>query len=288
MMSVDPGSAHFAATNAASRISRRRSLHSSARTVLFSFAAAFFAVLLTQGQTAFSQDGKKIYVRTGQEAIVTGSIHLEGEAPRPLRIDVSMDADCSRINPDPLVDWVILSDGKLANVFVYVKQGTALDEYDFESPTAPVLLRHEKCFFAPHVLGIQTQQTLRILNSDSALHNTHALPRRGGNPEWNEIQRPGDPPITKRFTQPEMFIPIKDNQHPWEKAYVGVFAHPFFAISGRDGSFRIEGLPPGDYTIVAWHEKFGERTARITIAPYETKTLDFTFESKDDPNYSPK
>jgi hypothetical protein len=87
--------------------------------------------------------------------------------------------------------------------------------------------------------------------------------------------------LTKRFTLSEIPIPFKDNQHPWKKAYVAVFAHPFFAVSDNQGAFTIEGLPPGNYTIAAWHEEFGEKTFEIAIYPGSQQSLDINFDMVD-------
>ncbi len=145
----------------------------------------------------------------------------------------------------------------------------------FDPSLAEVTLEHKGCRYVPHVLAMQTQQTLKIINSDPTTHNTHFGPKN--NPEWNQSQPPGAVAIEHRFTSPELFIPVKDNQHPWEKAYVSVFSHPFFAISSTDGSYKISGLPPGQYTIVAWHERLGEQTVDVFLAGSERKNIDFTF-----------
>jgi hypothetical protein len=220
---------------------------------------------------------KKPYVKTGQEATITGSINFKGKPP--VSKPISMDADpvCAEINPKPKFRQVLATGGKLANVFVYVKHGSVLDSYTFETPTTEAILEHKKCHYSPHLLGIQTGQPLRIVNSDPTVHNTHPSPK--SNQEWNMSQPPGGTPIVKTFERAEQFIPFRCNIHPWQKAWVGVFAHPFFAITGKDGSYKIEGLPPGDYTIVAWHETLGEIHIGVTVVPYEQKVLDFNFES---------
>src|SRR5205807_9182591 len=104
-------------------------------------------------------------------------------------------------------------------------------------------------------------------------------PAPKNNQEWNQTQADGAQPLMKTFNRPETFITFKDNQHPWEKAYVGVFEHPFFAVSDENGNYKIDGLPPGKYILVAWHERFGEKTLEITIAPAESRNVDFTFDA---------
>ena len=224
--------------------------------------------------SATSQN-KPTYRATGDEATLVGTISFAGVPPEPRRFDMSADPICETVNPESATEDVIVTDGKLANVFVYARAGDALDAYAFDIPSAEVTLEHRGCHYVPHILGMQTQQILMILNGDPTTHNTHAIPKN--NPEWSQTQPPDIPPFEKRIARPELLIPIKDDQHPWEKAYVSVLSHPFFAVSSKDGSYKISGLPPGQYTIVAWHEKYGEQTADVSIARREQKTLDLTF-----------
>jgi hypothetical protein len=127
----------------------------------------------------------------------------------------------------------------------------------------------------PHVMGIMTGQQLKVLNSDFAQHNVHPMP--ANNPQWNESQMPAGQPIIKTFAHAEMMVPIQCNQHPWMRAYVSVMPHPYFAVSGADGSFTIKNLPPGEYTIAAVHETFGEQTIKIKVGPKKTAVAEFIF-----------
>jgi plastocyanin len=214
------------------------------------------------------------YKRTGAEGTVTGQILFDGEAPARKRFDMSQDANCAAIARNPRSEDVIVTDGKLANVFVYVK-GVSLENLSFDTPQTKVVLDQRQCRFVPRVLGIRTGQNLIVVNSDPTTHNVHPVPKV--NPEWNQMLAQGSMPIEKKFTRAETLIPIRCNQHPWMKAYVGVLAHPFFAVSGRDGSFKIESLPPGEYTLVAWHEVFGEQTVEMSIGSMETKSIELVF-----------
>ena len=225
--------------------------------------------------TATTQE-KPPYKTTGTEATIVGTISFEGTPPKPLRIDTSADPVCETANPDQTTDWVVVTDHKLANVVVYLR-GESFNLYSFETPSGGVTLEHKGCRYVPHVLGLQTQQRLWVLNSDATTHNTHPTPKN--NREWNYSQPSGAAAITQIFDSPELFIPFKDNQHPWEKACVGVFSHPFFSVSGTDGTYKISGLPPGQYTVVAWHEKLGEQTVDLFLAGSEQKNLDFTFKA---------
>ena len=167
------------------------------------------------------------------------------------------------------------SNGTLQNVFVYVKDG--LGNLTFPVPQTPVVLDQKGCVYQPHVFGIQVGQNLEIVNSDSTLHNVHATP--ANNREFNRGQALQGMKHTHVFSTREVMVPFKCNVHNWMTAYVGVLDHPFYAVSGSDGSFSIEGLPPGTYTIEAWHEKLGTQTQSVTIGEREKKEIAFTFKA---------
>jgi hypothetical protein len=233
------------------------------------------ALLPAQSQNV---DSKPTYNPTGQEVTLTGSITFTGKVPEPRKIDMSADPVCYEGDPYPTTDWLLVRNGKVANVIVYVT-GSVLDNYSFESPTTTVVLEHRSCRYQPHVLGIRTGQTLSVVNADDTHHNTHPYPKL--HPEWNMTQPPGSPPIIKSFERPELAIPFRDNQHPWEKAYVAVFRHPYFSITDANGDYRIESLPPGQYEVIAWHEEMGEKRMDLTIVPGESRSVGFTFDRSD-------
>lgn len=237
------------------------------------------------GQDGEAQATKKVYARTGLEGTITGTIHFAGKAPARNQIDPSSDVECVKSNPKLLTDDVLVTKGKLANVFVYVTGG-ALDDYTFEPPAQPAVLDQQGCRFVPRMVGVQVGQPLNVLNSDTTTHNVNVQSKN--NFKGNQSHAAGGPPIVRTFARAEMLIPIKCNMHPWMKAFVNVMKHPFFAVSSRDGSYRLEGLPPGDYTLVARHERFGEKTMQVTIVPYEMRSLDFTFDVTSDFRYSPR
>ena len=228
---------------------------------------------------AVQEERKTIYLPHGDEGTLMGTIEFKGEAPKPQKIDMYADPACPAINSRPLTEDVLVKDGRLGNVFVYLLESSILDSYAFEMPASPARLEHKGCQYVPRVLGVRVGQTIEFLNSDPTTHNTNMwLTAKNG--KLNRSQAPGAAAIEWRFALPETFIKFKDNQHPWETAYVGVFAHPFFATSAPDGSYRIEGLPPGEHTIMAWHEKLGEQKVKLTVKARETKELNFTFEMK--------
>lgn len=237
-------------------------------------SACSVALVTSEISQSDDADKKPLYKRTGAEGALSGNVSFEGTPPTRKRIDVSQDANCVEIGRNSRTEDVIVSAGKLANVFVYLKGGD-LVRFAFETPETGVVLDQQQCRFVPHVLGIQTGQPLTVLNSDPTAHNVHPAPRM--NPEWNQSQPANGVPFEKKFMRPETLIPVKCNQHPWMRAYIGVLAHPFFAVSARDGSFHIDRLPPGEYTVIAWHELLGEQTAKVTVGPNERKSVDFAF-----------
>lgn len=214
---------------------------------------------------------------------ITGAIALTGSAPVPQSIDMSADTACQSKNPNAVAETVVSKDGKLQNAFVYIKDGSVtggnrISGYAFPAPGSPVVLDQVGCQYTPHIVGIQVNQKFQVKNSDPTAHNINVQPKQG-NPSWNVSQAPATPPIEKTFARAETIIPIKCNQHPWMKAYVNVLKHPFFALSSADGSFTIKDVPPGKYTVVAWHERFGEQTMEVTVPASGAGTANFSFDS---------
>jgi plastocyanin len=208
---------------------------------------------------------------SGNEGSIIGVINFTGAVPAPSKLDMSSDSKCEGVN---FLNDVVVKGGKLQNVFIFVKSG--LPQSSFETPADAVTLDQNGCKYVPRVLGVQAGQPLKIVNSDQTNHNIHPLPRV--NREFDESQLAGQGPITRKFKRPEAIFPVKCNQHSWMRAYIAVLAHPFFAVSDSNGAFTIKGLPPGEYEIEAWHEKYGAKTAKIKVAEKADAKADFTFD----------
>jgi plastocyanin len=212
---------------------------------------------------------------------VTGKITFEGTKPKLQKIMMDQDPVCVQKHTSPVFaeDNQVNADGTLPNVFVYVKSGA--EKYTFAIPADSVVLDQNGCTYQPHVLGIMAGQTLKIVSSDPTTHNIHPMPKN--NMEWNMSQPPGAAPIERKFARPEIMVPVKCNQHPWMRAYIGVTKNPFFAVTGSDGKFSIKGLPPGDYEIEAWTSVGGgagqTQDQKVTLGAKETKTADFVFKA---------
>ncbi len=209
-------------------------------------------------------------------ATLSGSISVTGNVPAPTKIKMAADPACAQQHPDAVMSReIVANSGKLQYALVYVKEGVT---GSFPAPAEPVVLNQSGCMYEPHVFGIQVGQKLEILNSDSTLHNVNCQPKL--NKKFNIAQPTKGMKSVKTFDQPEAPISFKCNVHPWMAAYGGAFSHPFFAVSGANGSFSIKGLPAGTYTVEAWHEKLGVQTQKVTVADGESKNLSFTFAAK--------
>ena len=222
-------------------------------------------------------------VYSGATGTITGVITYNGTPPAARKIDTAADPVCGQANPNLTTDDTIVADGKLANAFIYIKDGTVdggkkIGDYDWPTPTAAVPLDQKGCHYSPHVMGIQVGQKLSVTNSDKTTHNIHPTPAL--NKEWNRTQSVGAGPIEETFARPETLIPVKCNQHPWMKAYIGVTKHPLFAVSGANGTFEIKNVPVGTYTLVAWREggaKGTEKTMQVTVPANGSAKADFAF-----------
>jgi plastocyanin len=206
---------------------------------------------------------------------VTGRISFEGAAPTPTPIKMASDPFCEKQGAAVTETLVVGADGGLKNVFVYVKDG--LGTLRFPVPATPVVLDQKGCRYDPHVFGVQAGQPVEIVSSDSTLHNIHAIPQ--ANREFNTGQPVPGVPHRHTFSTKEVMVPFKCDVHRWMNAYVGVLDHPFYSVTSDAGSFELKGLPPGTYTIEAWHEKLGTQTQTVTIGEKETKSVEFSFKA---------
>ena len=206
---------------------------------------------------------------------ITGKVSFDGSKPKARVIRMDAEPDCKRLHSSPVrsQEVIVNKNGTLLNVFVYVKQG--LSNYSFETPKTPVTMDQDGCIYSPHVIGVQTGQEIHVLNSDPTTHNIHPLPKN--NREWNVSQPPGADKIVQSFPREELLIPVKCNVHPWMRSYIAVLKHPFFAVIGEEGTFELKGLPPGEYVVAAWHEKYGTQEQKVALGPTEAKSVDFAF-----------
>jgi plastocyanin len=221
------------------------------------------------------------HVDASTAGTITGHVVFSGTPPQAESVRTGIDAVCAQASGGTMASQAVIvgKDGALENAFVYVKDG--LDpSYTFDVPPTPVELAQQGCRYSPRIFGVRAGQPVEIVNNDPTLHNVHALPM--ANQEFNMGEPNRGQRMQKTFTVPEVMVRFKCDVHAWMTAYVGVMTHPYFAVSAADGTFTLKGLPPGTYTVEAWHEKFGRQTAKVTVASNQSQTADFSFTDHSD------
>jgi plastocyanin len=206
-------------------------------------------------------------------ATITGLVKFEGAAPKMPTLQMGADPYCASQHPTPASDEevVVGAGGELANVIVWVKNAP-----NGPANNTPAVIDQKGCQYHPHVQAVQVGQPIEIKNSDSTLHNVHALP--AVNSAFNEGQPIQGMTSTKKFDKVEMTpFRIKCDVHGWMKSFMVVLPHSYHSVSGMNGQFSIANLPPGNYTLVAWHEKYGTQEQAVTVGAKEQKQVTFTF-----------
>lgn len=241
-------------------------------------AIAVFVLFSGQGEEGTEAPGTSPGSEVDAAAPATGTVRGEvvytGASWAPEPVDMSADPNCVDANTEPVYEEVlVLGEGKtLANVFVQVLNPPAGGA---EVPGDPVHITFQGCMYTPRVVGVRVGQDLVFRNGDETLHNIHALPEV--NTEFNQGQPFQGMELVRTFTEPEGPFEVKSDVHPWERAYIAVVAHPYFAVTDESGRFEIPGLPDGTYEVEAWHERLGTQRQTVTVSG-GTTTADFTFQ----------
>lgn len=244
--------------------------------VSMSFLAGFIGCKKSE-QAKTTEEVAEI-VNPETAATVSGKIKFVGVVPKVKMIQVTADAYCTKQHTKgsiPSEEVVVNKDKTLSNVLVYVKKG--LEGRKFPTPKEPAVLDQSGCWYKPHIIAVMVNQPILVRNSDETLHNIHSMPKI--NQGFNFGQPVKGMESTKYFTQEEFAIPIKCDVHPWMGGYLSVLAHPYFFVTGDDGSFELGNLPPGEYEIEAWQEKLGTQSQIVKVGEKESKTVEFTFKS---------
>lgn len=207
---------------------------------------------------------------------ISGKVSIEGQPSNVETIDMSADPNCAKVSPaPPLEEKVVVGNGNvLENVVVYISSGAPPED---ASPSQVVPVTQKGCRYLPHIVVAEVNQKFDFINEDSTPHTIHSMGK--ANPEWNGFQPAGGPPVERKFAN-EDFIPVVCGIHPWMRGYLVVLRTSHFAVTGADGSFKLGNLPPGKYTITAWHETYGVQTREVNLQGNDASPIDFVFKAK--------
>jgi len=239
--------------------------------------AAMLTALLLVVVALFSTSSN---VSAAGEGKITGTVKLNGTPPHAKTIDMSKDPVCQKAHasePAKVESVVASPNGGLQNVVIYISEG-----YSGAATvsTNPVTIDQHGCMYVPHVVALDVNEPMKVTNSDQTTHNIHPLPAPGsGNQGWNKSQPPGSPPFEVTWKAQEVAIPVKCNIHPWMHGFIAVVKGPY-GTSDNSGSYTVDNVPPGNYTLTAWQEELGTQTAKVTVAAGKPATADFTFKAK--------
>ena len=253
----------------------KRAFHTLARTAA-AFAAVGLLAACGDADTDRADEPAEMPFDVATAGHVQGMVMFEGTVPEPQPLDMASEPDCQAHwdgeGITPTRDIVSVEAGHIANVLIYVKEG--LEDLSFPTPGDAVVIDQVGCRYTPHVAAVMTGQTLTFRNSDGLLHNVNATPQV--NRPFN-FSQPVNMDTNRNFAQAEVAVPVRCDVHGWMRAYVGVTAHPYNAVTGQGGTFSLDDLPPGEYVIEAWHPQLGTQEQSITVETGETAQVSFTY-----------
>lgn len=210
---------------------------------------------------------------TSTTGTITAEIRVDGAVPPMQMLRMGSFADCTaKHQGDVPTGDMLVADGKVQNAFVYIKDG--LGDRVFATPTAKVVIDQEGCLYVPRVAGAMVDQPIEFLNSDNTLHNVHGMPKLSS--PWNVALPREGAERTIAVTKPEVMISVRCDLHPWMQGWLGVLEHPYFGVTGADGRVTLSNVPPGDYTIGVWHERFGTREQKVTLPAKGSESITVT------------
>jgi hypothetical protein len=238
--------------------------------ILFSVVLVCCGALILGNRVSAAGEGK-----------ISGTVKLDGTAPHMKGIDMSKDPFCVKAHatdPAHLETVVVGSGGGLGNVVLYISEGLPASASS-EVPTSVPVFDQKNCVYTPHVLAMDVNQKFKVVTSDQTTHNIHPLPNpMTGNIPWNQSQPPGASPVEKSWKTAEV-IPVQCNIHPWMHGWFVVVKGPY-ATTDSNGSYTINNVPPGNYTVTAWQEDYGTQTQKVTVAAGAVGTANFTYKAK--------
>lgn len=223
--------------------------------------------------------GARLSAQGAAAGTITGHVRLSGPAPANPLVRMGADPRCSlATRGQRLTQDIVLrsADGGLANAFVQMQGSFAAAP----PPREPVTIDQRNCLFVPRVVGARVGQTLRITNGDATAHNLHSVSKANA---FNTSQPKQGMVSAFQLKADEGMVRIRCDIHSWMTTYVGVTAHPYFAVSGSDGAFTIARVPPGRHTLQVWHERYGILTRTVEVKAGATATMEFSYTGKEKP-----
>ncbi len=233
-------------------------------------------IATTVAATAMAGTGIDGTAIVGTAGSIEGSVLYSGVAPQRAVLQMAADPFCVAAHGGQTVlsEQLVVNDNRtLRWAFVHIREAPPGSLPAGSADT--VALNQVACMYVPRVAGLQAGGTLRVTNSDQTLHNVSVQPLN--NPSFNVAQPIPGMSTERSFDNAEIMIPVRCDVHPWMRAYIGVVPHSYFDVSGEDGSFRLDGVPPGEYVLEAWHETLGTQTMSVTVREGQTASADFTF-----------
>ena len=208
---------------------------------------------------------------------ISGTVTFAGSAPSPVRLDITMDHEVCDREPKFREDLVVAPQTRgLKNVVVWLKDMPEQANDTLPATSDPAALDQRGCRFIPHVVIVPTGETLNILNSDGILHNIHT--RGSVNRPINKAQPGVLKRVKAKFKYPEMIF-VKCDAHKWMSAWIVVAGHSYYRLTGDDGSYRLDNVPPGTYSLEFWHERLGTATQQVVVVAGKEAHADARFES---------
>ena len=213
-------------------------------------------------------------VNPATAALITGTVTFDGNPPHFRPIDMTAAPACVKANASPVFPPVVVTGAHdaLANAVVYVKTG--LGHYAYPAPQTPVTLNQKDCMYVPRVVALMVGQPFEVHNSDFWLHDVHPMLRNNRPFSISELPQRA---VKTSFQEPEFAVTVGCMIHPWMRAYLFVFDQPYFAVTSKDGTFSLKDLPPGTYTVEAWHEGDQPLDQTVVLGAKESKPISFTF-----------
>lgn len=213
-------------------------------------------------------------VDLGTAGAIAARVDYNGPVPAPRAINMNGVPGCAALHREPVYDQrLVVEAGHLANAVVYIKSG--LGERAFAPPREPVIIDQTGCLYAPSVAAVMVGQALRFRNGDPEAHNVHGRPAAVSG--WNFTMSAPGSTRDVYLDKPEVGIPVGCDIHPWMRAFVSVFANPYFAVTPPNGLVTLQPVPPGDYVVAVWHATLGTLEQPVSVPARGTAEVLFSY-----------